>query len=88
MPDYTCICEDVDSKHRFDYDGGKWCCSNNCTEKEYDSFRYPKTVSCKGTALNLTQQCNSSCNFYQHDEWTYISMLTVMVITSQSLANL
>ena len=68
--DIKCICEDVDSKHRFDSDGGKWCCSNNCKvlkKKKY--YRWAESVSCKGTALNLTQQCNSSCNFYQKDTW-------------------
>ena len=64
----------------FKKEDGKWCCQDSpCTGKgkfnKWDKYYYGERdeegreigADCTGTALNLTQACNQTCNYYEKD---------------------
>ena len=71
----TCILKSTDCQcggESFKLEDGKWCCQEtNCTGKGDFSEKYKYYrggADCTGTALNLTQACNETCNYYEEDE--------------------
>ena len=69
----------------FKMEDGKWCCQDsNCTGKgdfDEDNIYWGESdeegrrigADCTGTALNLTQACNQTCNYYEEDEYRWCS---------------
>ena len=57
----------------FNKEAQMWCCQDyNCTGGGWRLWRdhwRGEDADCTGTALNLTQACNQTCNYYKEDKW-------------------
>ena len=68
MPQYAyCNCGGTN----FNFTAPMWCCQDSpCTARRNSGFKLRERkigADCTGTALNLTQPCNQTCNYYEKD---------------------